>query len=221
MMPALRTFACMMNASEYLDLRFPQFEPGLRDLLARQCVVKSLKAGEKMVQTGQYFRSTMLIVEGRAKLYREGEEGGEFFMYYLEPGQACALSMICSTRQQSSEVMAIAEEDSVVLLMPIGLMDDLMRQYKSWNQFVIETYRTRYEELLVVIDQVIFKGMDERLEFYLKNQYQKLQKRELPITHQQIANDLNTSREVISRLLKKMEQQKRLVLFRNYIEWLG
>lgn len=174
-----------------------------------------------MVQTGQYFRSTMLIVEGRAKLYREGEDGGEFFMYYLEPGQACALSMICSTRQQSSEVMAIAEENSVVLLMPIALMDDLMRQYKSWNHFVIETYRTRYEELLVVIDHVIFKGMDERLEFYLKNQYQKLQKRELPITHQQIANDLNTSREVISRLLKKMEQQKRLVLFRNYIEWLG
>jgi CRP/FNR family transcriptional regulator len=210
----------MMSAIEYLDQRFPQFEPELRQVLATHCVVKSLQAGEKMVQTGQYIRSTMLIVEGRAKLYREGEEGGEFFMYYLEPGQACALSMLCATRQQTSEVMAIAEEDSVVLLMPIGIMDDLMRQYKSWNNFVIETYRSRFEELLVVIDQVIFKGMDERLEFYLKNQYQKLQSRELTITHQAIANDLNTSREVISRLLKKMEQQKRLVLHRNYIEWL-
>ncbi|WP_315818454.1 Crp/Fnr family transcriptional regulator [Paraflavitalea speifideaquila] len=210
----------MKGAIEYLDERFPQFEPALREVLARHCVVKPLQAGEKMVQTGQYIRSTMLIVEGRAKLYREGEEGGEFFMYYLEPGQACALSMLCATRQQTSEVMAIAEEDSVVLLMPIGMMDDVMQQFKSWNNFVIETYRSRFEELLVVIDQVIFKGMDERLEFYLKNQYQKLQSRELTITHQAIAKDLNTSREVVSRLLKKMEQQKRLVLHRNYIEWL-
>ncbi|NII24866.1 Crp/Fnr family transcriptional regulator [Pseudoflavitalea sp. X16] len=206
---------------EYLDQRFPQFEPALRQLLAEQCVVKSLPAGEKLMQTGQYFRSTMLIAEGRAKLYREGADGGEFFMYYLEPGQACALSMICATRQQTSEVMAVAEEDTVVLLMPIGLMDELMHDYKSWYYFVIESYRTRFEELLGVIDNVIFKGMDERLEFYLKNQYKKLQRRELPITHQAIANDLNTSREVVSRLLKKMEQQKRLVLYRNYIEWLG
>ena len=210
----------MMSAKDYLDRRFPQFEPALKQLLAERCVVKSLPAGEKLMQTGQYFRSTMLIAEGRAKLYREGEEGGEFFMYYLEPGQACALSMICATRHQASEVMAIAEEDTVVLLIPIGLMDDLMRDHKSWYYFVIETYRTRFEELLGVIDNVIFKGMDERLEFYLKNQYTKLQRRELPITHQAIANDLNTSREVISRLLKKMEQQKRLVLYRNYIEWL-
>lgn len=210
----------MMSAIEYLDRRFPQFEPALRQLLAERCVVKALPAGEKLMQTGQYFRSTMLIVEGRAKLYREGTDGGEFFMYYLEPGQACALSMICATRQQASEVMAITEEDTVVLLMPIGIMDDLMRDYKSWYYFVVETYRTRFEELLGVIDNVIFKGMDERLEFYLKNQYIKLQRRELPITHQAIANDLNTSREVISRLLKKMEQQKRLVLYRNYIEWL-
>ncbi|WP_246228348.1 Crp/Fnr family transcriptional regulator [Paraflavitalea devenefica] len=211
----------MKSAMEYLDQRFPQFEPALRQLLAEQCVVKSLPAGEKLMQTGQYFRSTMLIAEGRAKLYREGADGGEFFMYYLEPGQACALSMICATRQQTSEVMAVAEEDTVVLLMPIGLMDELMHDYKSWYYFVIESYRTRFEELLGVIDNVIFKGMDERLEFYLKNQYKKLQRRELPITHQAIANDLNTSREVVSRLLKKMEQQKRLVLYRNYIEWLG
>ncbi|MDF2193568.1 Crp/Fnr family transcriptional regulator [Paraflavitalea sp. CAU 1676] len=211
----------MLTANEYLDSRFPQFEPELRALLAQHCVVRPLKAGEKMLQTGQYFRSTMLVAEGRAKLYREGEEGGEFFMYYLEPGQACALSMVCSDRQQSSEVMAVAEEDTVVLLLPLDLMDDLMRQFRSWYYFVIETYRSRYEELLVVIDHVIFKGMDERLEFYLKNQYDKLQKRDLSITHQQIANDLNTSREVISRLLKKMEQQGRLVLHRNYIEWRG
>jgi CRP/FNR family transcriptional regulator len=163
----------------------------------------------------------MLVVEGRVKLYREGEEGDEFFMYYLEPGDACALSMICATRQQASEVMAKATDDTVVLMMPIAIMDELMRDHKSWYYFVIDTYRTRFEELLVVIDHIIFKGMDERLEFYLKNQYQKLNDRALFITHQDIANDLNTSREVVSRLLKKMEQQHRVILHRNYIEWLG
>lgn len=211
----------MLSAIEYLEQRFPQFEPELRTLLAAQGVIRSLPAGEKLMQTGQYIRSTMLIVEGRAKLYREGEEGGEFFLYYLQPGEACALSIMCATRQLSSEVMAVAEEDTVVLLIPITLMDDLMRRFKTWYSFVIDTYRSRFDELLAVIDNVIFKGMDERLEFYLKNQYRQLGRRELPITHQQIANDLNTSREVISRLLKKMEQQKRLVLYRSYIEWLG
>lgn len=211
----------MLSAIEYLEQRFPQFEPALREQLAVAGILRTLPAGEKLMQTGQCIRSTMLIVEGRAKLYREGDEGGEFFMYHLQPGEACALSIMCATRQQSSEVMAVAEEDTVVLLIPIDLMDKLMSQYKSWYAFVIETYRSRFEELLVVIDQVIFHGMDERLDFYLRNQVEKLGIRQLALTHQQIASDLNSSREVISRLLKKMEQQNRLVLHRSYIEWLA
>ncbi|GAC1310120.1 MAG: Crp/Fnr family transcriptional regulator [Mucilaginibacter sp.] len=177
-------------------------------------------SGEVIMRTGQYIRSTVMIVEGRVKLYREGEDGGEFFMYYLEPGNACALSMICATKQETSQIMAKAIEDSTVLMVPIGLMDDMMKKYKTWYYFVLETYRSRYEELLVVIEQIAFKSMDERLLHYLASQYSKLHTRELKITHQEIALDLNSSREVISRLLKKMEQKKYLLLHRNYIEWL-
>lgn len=177
-------------------------------------------SGEVLMRTGQYIRATVMIVEGRVKLYREGDDGGEFFMYYLEPGNACALSMICATKQETSQIMAKAIEDSTVLMVPIGLMDDMMKQYKTWYYFVLETYRSRYEELLVVIDHIAFKSMDERLLHYLTNQYSKLQSRELKITHQEIALDLNSSREVISRLLKKMEQKKDILLHRNYIEWL-
>jgi CRP/FNR family transcriptional regulator len=108
----------------------------------------------------------------------------------------------------------------VAILVPITLMDELMRDHKSWYYFVIETYRSRYEELLSVIDNIAFKSMDERLEVHLKNQHQKLNTRRLTITHQDIARDLTSSREVISRLLKKMEQRGDLVLHRNYIEWL-
>lgn len=206
--------------SQYINQYFPQFEPTLKEKLMSNCSLRKFPAGEIMMSTGQYFRSTMLIVGGRVKLYRQGDEGNEFFMYYIEPGGACALSMICAARQEKSEIMAKAVDDTVGLLIPIQLMDEMMRDYKTWYYFVLETYRNRYEELLSLIDNIAFKGMDERLEFYLRNQHEKLKTRELNITHQEIANDLSSSREVISRLLKKMEQRGDLLLHRNYIEWI-
>lgn len=210
-----------MDARTYLDTYFPRFETGLKEQIAANAVIKTIKAGESLIQTGQYFRSTMLVVEGRLKLYREGEEGNEFFMYYLLPGNACALSMVCATQaQQTSEIMAKAVEDSIVLMVPLAMMEQLMQEFKSWYSFVVETYRNRFEELLSIVDQVMFKGMDERLIVYLDNQQKVLQTQQLYITHQEIANDLHSSREVISRLLKKMEQQNRLKLHRNYIEML-
>lgn len=215
------TYFKTMSIKSHIENVFPQFEPALKERLAEVCVFREFKAGELLMQTGQYFKSTMLILDGRVKLYREGEDGGEFFMYYLQSGNACALSMICATRQETSQVLAKAEEDTQVLMVPISMMDELMQNYRTWYYFVLETYRSRFEELLVVIDQIIFKGMDERLLFYLKNQYEKLGSAELRITHQEIANDLSSSREVISRLLKKMEQNGLLHLHRNYIEWLN
>lgn len=210
-----------LTVSEYINEFFPQFEPSLKEKLAADCSIKKFSAGEIMMSPGQYFRSTMLIVEGRVKLYRQGEEGNEFFLYYIEPGGACALSMICAARQETSEVMAKAVDETVALLIPIHMMDELMKEYKTWYYFVLETYRKRYEELLMMVDNIAFKSMDERLEFYLKQQHEALKTRELNITHQEIANDLGTSREVISRLLKKMEQRGDLVLHRSYIEWKG
>jgi CRP/FNR family transcriptional regulator len=210
----------MKTVELYLQELFPQFEPALKQKLTAVASVKAFSAGEMMMETGQYFRSAVLIVEGKVKLYREGDEGGEFFMYYLDPGNACALSLICATKQETSQVKAKSLDASVIIMIPIELMDDLMKTYKTWYYFVLETYRARFEELLSVIDGVTFKALDERLVFYLKNQYLKLKTRQLTITHQEIANDLNSSREVISRLLKKMEQKGELVLHRNYIEWL-
>jgi CRP/FNR family transcriptional regulator len=114
--------------------------------------------------------------------------------------------------------MAKAEEDTEVLMIPIQLMDDLMNKYKSWYQFVIMTYRNRFDELLSVIDNIAFRNMDERLEFYLKRHVSVTGKKSIETSHQQIADDLNSSREVISRLLKKMEQRNLLKLHRNMIE---
>ncbi len=206
--------------NQHLLTSFPQFEPGLIKVLSEHASLKAFSAGDLLMNTGQYMRFTMLVVEGLVKIYRDGEDGSEFFMYYIHPGSACALSMICSTKQETSEIKAKAVDKTTVLAVPTTLMDELMKTYKSWYYFVLETYRARFEELLVVIDHISFKAMDERLEFYLEKQHKDLNTRHLIITHSEIANDLNSSREVISRLLKKMEQQRKVILHRSYIEYL-
>ncbi|SEL06958.1 Crp/Fnr family transcriptional regulator [Parapedobacter koreensis] len=203
---------------DYLTTYFSSFERELKDILAEQCSIKHFAAGEQLMQTGQYFKSTMLIVKGLVKVYREGGDGGEFFVYHLEPGSACALSMICATKQEKSEILATAVEETTALLIPIAMMDDLMRKYKTWYYFVLETYRSRFEELLEVIDHVAFRGMDERLDYYLQKLSKQQDSKLIITTHQQIANDLGSSREVISRLLKKMEQHGKVVLGRNTIQ---
>jgi len=197
---------------------FPSFEPAFNDELILRSSTLQFKTGEALMRTGQYFRSTMLIVNGLVKVYREDEEGNEFFMYYLQAGQACALSMICATKQQTSQVMARAVKDTTVISIPLSFMDAWMATYKSWYQFVLETYRSRFEELLVTLDHVAFRAMDERLEFYLRQHQQTLQTGTIEINHQEIADELNSSREVISRLLKKMEQLGKIKLHRNAIE---
>lgn len=197
---------------------FPQFEPGLIEIIEKESVQKRFAPGEVIMRTGQYIKSTALVLEGQIKIYRENQDGGEFLMYYLGPGQACAVSMICAIQSETSEITAIAEEETEVLLIPVQLMDDLMNKYKSWYQFVIQTYRNRFDELITVVDNIAFKNMDERLEFYLKRYVKNSGKNIIELSHQQIADDLNSSREVISRLLKKMEQQKQVRLNRNMIE---
>ncbi len=206
----------MYTADELLRF-FPSFDKELATFISSIADVKTFEEGTIMMKTGQYFKASMLIISGKVKLYREGEDGNEFFMYFLEGGNACALSMICATRNQASQIMAVAIEETEVVMIPIRFMDVLMTKYKSWYYFVLETYRSRFEELLFVIDNIAFKNMDERLEFYLKQQEDKFGKH-LNLTHQQIATDLNSSREVISRLLKKMEKHNFLVLHRNHIE---
>ena len=197
---------------------FPDLEEELYNDIIKHGTLKELKAGETLLKVGQTIRSTMLIINGLVKLYREDDEGKEFFIYHLNAGQACSLSMVCAAKHETSEVLAKALTDTTVLAIPLEYMDQWMSKYKSWYQFVITSYRNRFEELLKTIDAIAFTGMDERLENYLKKQVEKLGNN-LKITHQEIANDLNSSREVISRLLKKMETKGWLIIHRNSIEW--
>ena len=198
---------------------FPSFSETLQTAIDQNAKVQEFKAGDIIIRTGQYIRHTVLVIRGKIKIYREDEDGGEFFMYYLQPGQACAISMICATKSEKSQIMAKVVEDAELLLIPLSLMDKWMMEHRSWYEFVVDTYRTRFEEVLLVIDSIAFRAMDERLEFYLKRQRDVCGCDDIQISHQEIANDLNTSREVISRLLKKMEQRGLIKLLRSHIRF--
>lgn len=196
---------------------FPHFDQNLTEELLRIGRIVEFSEGDTLMKTGQYFKNTLLILEGTVKVYREGEDGEEFFLYYLSTGNACALSMVCAAKNETSEIKAKAVTPVRALAIPLQHMDNLMKNYRQWYYFVLETYRSRFEELLQVIDQIAFHSMDEKLEFYLKRQFASLNKNTLIITHQEIADDLNSSREVISRLLKKLESQRCIAISRNGI----
>jgi CRP/FNR family transcriptional regulator len=200
---------------------FPKFSADFLQEIESKATIQNHQAGTVLMRTGQYIKNTVLVTKGKIKIYREGENGGEFFMYYLQPGQACAISMICATKSQTSQIMAKVDEDAEIMMVPLQLMDKWMMEHRSWYEFVIETYRSRFEEVLEVVDNIAFRAMDERLEFYLKRQKEACGCNELKISHQEIGLDLNTSREVISRLLKKMEQRGLVKLNRNNIELLN
>jgi len=208
-----------MLSKEVLKQLFPNWEEGLYDAILKEADFRKADAGSVLLKTGQYIKSSMLVVDGTVKLYQESEDGGEFFMYHLNPGEACAVSLVCNYHHEQSQVMAKAVTDIEYLAIPIEFMDKWLNEFKSWHYFVIRTYRSRYEELLKTIHETAFKNMDERLEFYIKKHVKQFGKT-INLTHQEIANDLNTSREVISRLLKKMENNSWIMMNRNSFDWI-
>jgi CRP/FNR family transcriptional regulator len=197
---------------------YPLFEDQLVNEIEELGEFKTFPANEILMRKGQYIRSTMLVLNGLIKIYREDDDGNEFLMYYLKPGEACALSLVCAAKHEASPIMAKTVVETEVMMVPVDTMSEWMSKFKSWYQFVIETYRARFDELLVTLDNVAFRSMDERLEFYLKRAKEAQGTTLLNISHQEIAQELNTSREVISRLLKKMEQKGLVGLQRNAIE---
>jgi CRP/FNR family transcriptional regulator len=208
-----------MLSKETLTKLFPDWEDGLYDAILNEAELKEAKAGTTLLKMGQNIKSAMLVVEGTIKLYQEDETGGEYFMYHLNPGEACAVTLVCNYHHERSQVLAKAVTDIQYLAIPIEFMEKWLNEFKSWHYFVIKTYRSRYEELLKTIHEIAFKNMDERLEFYILK-YVKQFGKIVNLTHQDIANDLNTSREVISRLLKKMEHNGWVVMNRNSFDWI-
>ncbi len=202
----------------YIKQYFPLLtDTALLEEMYTFSVFKSLKEGDVLMDFGNYIRTIPLVVKGSIKIVRENENGNELLMYYLGEGDTCAMSLTCCMSHNKSEIRAITDTDVDLFMIPVEKVDEWMIKYRSWKSFIMQTYSKRFAELLTTIDSIAFLKMDERLSKYLIGKFDKLGSRELHITHQEIATDLNTSREVISRLLKQLEKRGEIILSRNKI----
>ncbi len=202
----------MMNT----PLLFP-FEPELLAELDAVAQVRQFDAGTVLMEPGQPMLYIPIVLSGSIKIMRPDDDAGELLLYYLNPSDSCALSISSVLSGDTSPILAVVEERADVLMIPIKSAEDWMGRYDSWRQFVFQTYQKRFDDLLQTLDSVAFRQLDERLLAYLDQKAQLAGGRHLYLTHEDIARDLNTSREVISRLLKQLERLGRVSLSRNKI----
>lgn len=180
----------------------------------------SVPAGSTIIDFGQTIRQIPLITKGSVKILRQNDEGNELLLYYVNANESCAMTFTCCMEYSASEIKAVAEEDVELLAIPVTVMDSWLVKYPSWKRFVMRTIRVRLNELLHTIDHIAFQKLDERLIDYLKNKAKTTGSTLLNLSHQDIANELASSRVVISRLLKKLENDNKLLLYRNQIKLL-
>ena len=215
----LFNFACkriILNAvNEKLDALFEL------DLLNEINVVglqKEIKGEEVLMDYGKTIRSIPILLSGAIKVFREDANGDELLLYFLEEGDTCAMTMTCCLGGSTSKIRAVAESETKLIMIPVEKMELWMAKYSTWRKFVLESYQSRFNELLETVDSLAFLNMDERLINYLNSKSKVNKANFIAVTHQDIATELNTSRVVISRLLKKLENNGSIILSRNQIE---
>lgn len=194
------------------------FEPDLLRALDEKGRVLHIEPGETILEIGQLVKQIPLIVEGSVQVSRMDEEGRELLLYYVNSQESCAMTFTCCMQQYPSEVRAVAEDKVTIIAVPVSVMDEWLVKYPTWKAFVMRTIRTRFNEMLKAIDQIAFQKLDERLIRFLKDKSALAHSALVNLSHQQIADQMATSRVVISRLLKKLENDKRVILFRNQIK---
>lgn len=194
------------------------FEEALLNEIVQVGTFKEVPEGFQLMDIGSYVKGMPLLISGAIKVLREDKNGDELLLYYLEKGETCSMTMTCCMGQTKSEIRAITETDAKLIMIPIQKMEEWTAKYKSWRNFVFQSYHTRLNEMLHTMDSIAFDNMDERLLNYLKDKVRINKSNTLKNTHQEIAYELHSSRVVISRLLKKLENIGKIKLHRNYVE---
>lgn len=196
------------------------FESNLLDELAQVGNYMEVEEGFVLMRPGGYIRTIPILLSGSVKISRSDADGREALLYYLGGLDSCAMSLTCCLGRRQSEITAVTDEKTRLITIPVEKVDDWMNKYPSWKQFVFATYQKRFDDLLGAIDQIAFHKLDERLINLLKRKSKQCGCSVFNITHEELANELATSREVISRLLKQLERLDRVKLSRNKIELL-
>ena len=208
-----------MDKQKLLRNTFPFFEKELIDEISIVSSLHELKTDQSILGEGDYIKSFPMILNGCLRVVRISEQGNELLLYYLNRGEICSMSLTCCMVLQKSNIKMIAEEDSVIITIPVDKPEKWMSEYKSWKEFMMNSYRDRFNELLDTIDSIAFMKLDERLIRFFEERFKSTGKTLFSGTHQEIATQLNTSREVISRLLRSMEIKELVVTERNSIEY--
>ena len=194
-------------------------EKELLDEIRGKGVVKTFQSGETLIREGQFISSFPLILKGLIRVSRTNQDGNELLLYYLRENEVCAMSLTCCMANMKSSIMAYVEEKMEVIMLPVALLDEWMCKYQTWKQFVMQSYQLRFRDLIETVDTLAFMKLDERLENFFKTRHSKSGETTFYGTHQYLALQLNTSREVISRLLKKLENEGKIELSRNFIDF--
>ena len=192
-------------------------EAELLEQMAQVAKIRETTTDEIIVHVGDHLQMIPIVIEGSIKISRENENGEELLLYYIEGGDTCAMSLQCCTRKIDSQIKATSMEPSFLLMFPAEYMENWLDQFKSWRQYILNSYHTRMLELMESIDAIAFMNLDQRLLRYLSDQAKILGSTEINLTHQQVADDLHSSRVVISRLLKQLETKGEIKLLRNKI----
>lgn len=203
-----------------IDLYGGQFEEELLKEIAAVGTFKNVPADTVLMDFGQYVKSMPLLLKGAIKILREDQDGDELLLYFLEKGDTCAMTMSCCMGMAKSEIRAVTERDTQLIMIPVQKMEVWLGKYKSWRSFVMTSYHERLMEMLDAIDSIAFMNLEERVMKHLHEKAQVNHNREIYNTHKEIAYDLHTSRVVISRILKKLEQQGQISLHRSHISLL-
>ena len=194
------------------------FEEALIDEIVKVATYKEFKADDYLIEIGDYIKTMPLLLNGAIKILREDENGDELLLYFLERGDTCAMTLTCCMGQSKSRIRAIAETNGAMVMIPVEKMEEWLTKFKTWRNFVFDSYNIRLMEMLEAIDTLAFMNLDERLYKYLTDKAKVIGDTEIHTTHQVIAYEMHTSRVVISRLLKALELQGKIKLHRNKIE---
>ena len=207
-------FDILVEKFEYL------FEKELLDEICESGISRKIPEDEILIDVGDSIEFMPIVISGSIKIMTEDKNGDELLLYYLEFGDTCAVTLNCCTRKTKSTIRAITESDVEVIFVPIDKMEEWMIKYNSWRNYVLESYNSRLNEMLAAIDNIVFNSMEDRLKIYLKDKVLISKSKTLNISHMEIANDLHSSRVVISRLMKKLEKEGIINQNRNKVEYL-
>jgi CRP/FNR family transcriptional regulator len=196
------------------------FHSALAKAVDLSAQLKSYPADSVIFNEDSYIRSIPLIVKGSIKVMRTDEEGREILLYYIKPGESCIMSFLSGIHNDKSRVKGVVEEDAEILFIPMDKASQWIREFPEWSDFIFRLYHQRFEELLGVVNALAFQKLDVRLLRLLEQKVSLFQSKELAITHQQLADEIGTTREVVSRVLKQMENSGLIVLSRNKISLL-